>query len=198
MRCLFCERGAWYRCARTGVLLCPEHARLEVVALRGGGKGGRFDVRAAVAEDYPHLEELALHFWGETEMECFERTYDVLKLPAFAAYDDDELVGFLSYAVEEDALNIVVLNVLPEHQGVGLGKELVKELVGEAKKRGLSRLIVATSNDNLSALYFYQRIGFVIEEVLPGRIVEYHGDVERGVGDIPVRDEVRLQLPLAG
>lgn len=196
MRCLFCERGAWYRCARTGVLLCPEHARLEVVAPRGGGGARHFDVRAAVAGDYPRLEEMALHFWGETDMECFERTYDVLKLPAFVAYDDDVLVGFLSYAVEEDALNIVVLNVLLEHQGVGLGKQLVKALVGEARKRGLSRLIVATSNDNLPGLYFYQRIGFVIEEVLPGRIAECHGEVERGVGDIPVRDEIRLQLSL--
>jgi GNAT superfamily N-acetyltransferase len=198
MRCLFCERGAWYRCARTGVLLCAEHARLEVVAPRGRGAATRIDVRAAAEEDYPRLEELALHFWGETDMECYERTYDVLELPAFVACDNDQMVGFLSYAVEEDALNIVVLNVLPEHQGFGLGKELVKALVGEAKGRGLPRLIVATSNDNLPGLYFYQRIGFVIEEVLPGRIVDYHGEVERGVGDIPVHDERRLQLLLAG
>lgn len=196
MRCYFCERGAWHRCARTGVLLCPEHARLEVVASRGKSWALPLDVRPATPEDHPRLRELALHFWGETEVKCFGRVYDVLKLPSFLVCTDDELVGFLSYAVEGDALNIVMLDVLPEHQGLGLGKELLKAAIEEAQRRSLSRLIVATSNDDLMALYFYQRTGFVIEEIVPGGIMEHHGEIEKGFGEIGIRDEIRLQLPL--
>jgi ribosomal protein S18 acetylase RimI-like enzyme len=197
MRCYFCERGAWYRCARTAVLLCPEHARLEVVASRGKSWALPLDVRPATPGDYPRLKELALHFWGETEVECFDRVYDVLKLPSFLVCSDDELVGFLSYAVEGDALNVAMLNVLPQHQGLGLGNELLQAAIEEAQRRGLSRLIVATSNDDLMALYFYQRAGFLIDEVVPGRIAEHHGEVEKGFGEIGIRDEIRLQLPLA-
>ena len=152
----------------------------------------------ARAEEYPRLKQMAVDFWGEAEVECFEREYDVCDLPAFIASVGDRTVGFLSYAVEEDALNIVMLNVLPEYQGAGVGKELVKTAGDEARKRGVSRLIVATSNDDLPALEFYQRLGFVIEEVVPGRILEHHGGVEAGFAKIPVRDEVRLQLTVTG
>jgi len=141
---------------------------------------------------------MAVDFWGETKMECFDRVYDVAELPALGAYVEDQPVGFLSYAIEEDALHIVMLNVLPEYQGAGVGKELVKTAVEEARKRGLSRLFVATSNDDLPALEFYQRFGFVIEEVVPARILELHGGVEAGFAGIPVRDEVRLQLTVTG
>jgi ribosomal protein S18 acetylase RimI-like enzyme len=198
MRCLFCEREAWYRCARTGVLLCPRHARLEIVATRGESEVKPFDVRAATLAEYPRLKELALHFWRETEVESFGRVYDVLTLPALLGYVDDELVGFLSYAVEEGALNIVMLNVSPTYQGFGLGKGLLKAALAEARKRDLSRLIVATSNDNLGALDFYQRAGFVIEEIVPGRVVEHHEGAEKGFSGIGIRDEIRLQLLLAG
>lgn len=201
MRCELCKRPAWYRCGRTGVPICPVHASLEVVASwPDDGRSGSFDVRAATLEEYPCLKRMAVGFWGETEMECFEGVYgvyDVTQLPAFAGLAEEQLVGFLSYAIEEDALNIVMLNVLPERQGAGLGQELVNAVIGEAGRRNLSRLIVGTSNDNLPALDFYQRLGFVVKEVVPGRIVEYHGGVEEGFGGIGVRDEIRLELALA-
>lgn len=198
MRCELCKRPAWYRCGRTGVPICSVHASLEVVASRANeGRSGSFEVRAATLEEYPCLKQMAVDFWGETEMECFEGVFDVTQLPAFAGLAEDHLVGFLSYAIEEDALNIVMLNVLPEHQGAGLGQELVKAVIGEAGRRNLSRLIVGTSNDNLPALDFYQRLGFVIAEVVPGRIVEYHGGIEEGFAGIGVRDEIRLELALA-
>jgi len=115
MRCEFCKRLAWYRCGHTGVPVCPVHARLEVVASQPGRRLAAVEVDAAVPEDYPRLKELADHFWGDTEVECFERAHDVGDLPALAALVDDEAVGFLSYSVENDALNIVMLNVVPEH-----------------------------------------------------------------------------------
>jgi ribosomal protein S18 acetylase RimI-like enzyme len=196
MKCSFCGRDAWHRCARTGVLLCPQHAGLEIVALRAETSATSCEVRAATPKDYSRLKKSALHFWGETEVECFDKAYDVQKLPAFVVSVDDELAGFLSYAVEGDALKIVMLNVLPDDQGAGLGKQLLKAAVVEARRKGLSRLIVATSNDDLLALYLYQRAGFVIEEVVPRRILEHHGGVEKGFSDIAIRDEIRLELPL--
>lgn len=60
---------------------------------------------------------------------------------------------------------------------------------------GLRTMILSTSNDNLPALYFYQRRGFVIEQVLPGVALKHHqasGEPEIGFGGIPVRDEIRL------
>ena len=198
MRCAFCENWAWHRCADTGKLVCPHHARFEVVAVTTGGEAVEWQVCPATEGHYPRLEELALRFWGETEVECFDREYDVLKLPAFVGLKNDHVVGFVSYAVEGDRMNLVMLNVVPQCQGCGLGSAMLAKAVIEPHKLGLSRVVVATSNDDVSALYFYQRSGFVIEQVVPGRIAEHHGGLEKGFAGIPVRDEIRMQLALDG
>lgn len=198
MRCAFCDGPAWYRCSLTGAYVCPPHARVQVVALNAKREPEPSSVRAAGAQDYARLQELALRFWGETEVECFDREYDVLKLPAFVGLKHDDVVGFVSYAVEGDRMNLVMLNVVPQYQGRGLGSAMLAKAVIEAHKLGLSRVVVATSNDDVSALYFYQRSGFVIEQVVPGRIAEHHGGLEKGFAGIPVRDEIRMQLALDG
>lgn len=196
MRCALCGEPAWYRCARTGLLVCPRHARMEVVAAREHGQRKPFKVRDAEPKDGGRLKELALHFWGETEVECFDRLYSVLQLPALVAELDSELAGFLSYAVEGERMNLVMLNVLPDYQGGGLGQALLEAAIGFARRSGLKRVVVATSNDDLPALGFYQRHGFVISEVVPGRILEHHGGEEEGFAGIPIRDEIRLELSL--
>ena len=55
------------------------------------------------------------------------------------------------------------------------------------------KLLVSTSNDDLPALAFYQSLGFQIYEVKPNVIAEKHGMVLKGIGGLPVRDELRLQ-----
>ncbi len=197
MKCQECGEPAWHRCPRTGAFVCLQHARLEVVASHARPEPEDIDVRSAVQQEYARLEELALYFWGETSVECFDREYDVLELPAFAGLCGGEVAGFLSYAVEGERMTLVLLHVLPEHQGRGLGSALLARAVMEASTRGLSRVAMATTNDDLPALAFYQRSGFVIAEVVPGRLVEHHGGVEeKGFAGIPVRDEVRLELSL--
>jgi ribosomal protein S18 acetylase RimI-like enzyme len=201
MRCAFCEEPAWYRCARSGLPICPRHARVEVVAARDEVTVGSCTLRASEPHDRERLEQLALHFWGETEVECFDRVYDVLKLPAIVAELGGALVGFVSYAVDGavdgERMNLVMFNVLPDFQGRGVGKELLQAAVEKARLLGLTRLAVATSNDDLPALGFYQRAGFTVEAVVPGRILQHHGKEERGFAGVPVRDEIWLQLPPA-
>ena len=194
MRCAFCENWAWHRCADTGKLVCPHHARFEVVAVTTGGEAVEWLVCPATEGHYPRLEELALRFWGETKVDNFGRAYDVLKLPAFVAQAGEEVAGFHSHSVEDDRMNLVMLNVVPEHQGRGLAKALLGAAVAEAQKLGLNNLVVATSNDDLPALDFHQRAGFVIAEVVPGLLVEHQGRVKEGFAGIPVRDEIRLEL----
>jgi ribosomal protein S18 acetylase RimI-like enzyme len=197
MRCAFCEEPAWYRCARSGLPICPRHARVEVVAARDEVAAGSCILRASEPHDRERLEQLALHFWGETEVECFDRVYDVLELPAIVAELGGEVVGFVCFAVDGERINLVMCNVLPDFQGRGVGKDLLQAAVEKARLLGLTRLVVATSNDDLPALAFYQRAGFTVEAVVPGRILEHHGEEEKGFAGIPVRDEIRLQLPLA-
>jgi len=92
-----------------------------------------------------------------------------------------------------DLLNLVMLNVLPGYQGQGAGRALVAAAEETARARGLRRAIAATSNDDLPALYFYQRCGYHLTGLKAGHLVIHHGGEETGFAGIPVRDELQLQ-----
>jgi ribosomal protein S18 acetylase RimI-like enzyme len=109
---------------------------------------------------------------------------------------DDKLVGLISLALDEGDLTIVLLSVYPEYQGSGVGAALVEAAVNEAEKKRLTVIKVATTNDDIPALYFYQRRGFVIFEVARGSLIEHHGSAVPGFADIPIRDEIRLRRPV--
>jgi ribosomal protein S18 acetylase RimI-like enzyme len=193
-RCSFCDGNAQYRDQVTGQYVCLVHARLEVVAVARQPSALPLTVRPAVADDYRRIEELALYFWNETEVDCFDRKYDVLACPAFLVCDGGEAVGQASYAVEEEwnAVVLVMLNILPDQQRRGGGWLLLDAVRDEARRCGLERLLVVTSNDDLPALALYQRYGFCITGILPGRIAADHGGAFPGLAGIPVRDEIRL------
>ena len=62
-----------------------------------------------------------------------------------------------------------------------------------ARRLDLKRLIVSTTNDNLPALYFYQRRGYRLTDLVPNNITAQTGQEVAGFAGIPVRDEVRLE-----
>ena len=198
--CAHCGRKAIYRDRGTGLRVCLEHARLEVIASGHPWTAPALTIRRGAKEDSARIEELSLYFWDETVVDCFDRQYNVTACPAFVACEGDHVVGLVSYAVEAewDASVLVVLNVLPAYQGWGGGRALIDAVRNEATRLGLTKLLVVTSNDDLPALALYQRYGFRIRKVIPGRIAQEHGGELTGFSGIPVRDEIRLAYKLAG
>lgn len=202
-RCHYCKRPAWFQDQATGFPLCPVHSRLRVCAADPETRPRRPQVswliRPAGPADQSAILKLWKHFWSDDGMDCFDRDYRAVKIPHLLACQGEQIVGLLGYAVERewDAINIVVLNVLPSHQGRGGARGLIAALEKEACRTGIGRLIVATSNDNVAALYFYQRLGFQITGIEVGAIEPDEDDEHLvGVGGIPVRDEIRLEKRL--
>ena len=201
--CALCGARAQYRDRETGQHVCLEHARLAVVAAGQRDAGPPLAIRRAMPADYPRIEELALYFWDETVVDCFDRRYDVMACPAFLGCDAGKIVGVVSFAVEEawNAAVLVMLHVLPDYQGRGGGWSLVDAVCNEARERGLAQVLVATTNDDLPALSLYQRYGFHITGIEIGRVAQDHaregqyaGCELTGLAGIPVRDEVRLEI----
>ncbi|MEM3696118.1 MAG: GNAT family N-acetyltransferase [Candidatus Bathyarchaeia archaeon] len=87
----------------------------------------------------------------------------------------------------------MALGVLPQYQNLNIGKSLVEKVEEEAKRLCKKKLLVSTSNDDLPALAFYQSIGFQIYEIKQNVIAEKHGMILKGIGGLPIRDELRLQ-----
>ena len=82
-------------------------------------------------------------------------------------------------------------------QRSGVGGHLVAEAELMARRTGRDACGVATTNDNLPALYFYQRRGYRITDVVRDAWRD-HAELTIGVGfaNIPVLDELRLEKAL--
>ncbi|MEE8390576.1 MAG: GNAT family N-acetyltransferase [Anaerolineae bacterium] len=194
--CTYCDANAIYRDRSSGAGLCPVHSLLEVTGPRGEAPRPPLTIRPATPADRTRIAELTAHFWGELQVESFGRRYQIDVLPAFVACDEDEIVGVASYAREEGATNLVMLVVLPQWQGRGVAHRLIEIVAEMTRTEGVERVILSTTNDDLPALGLYQRLGFVITQVLVGRLLEHHGGVEPGFSSIPVRDEIQMELRL--
>jgi ribosomal protein S18 acetylase RimI-like enzyme len=198
MSCEYCGKDAVYKCGVCGRLLCVEHAKLRTVCRSCVSKRSlNHSVNKVVSkEEKGKIREMVKWFWGEQEQVAFDRKFVVAELHAYVAKTGNNVIGFISYAEAEDAILIVALGILPRYQGMGVGRSLVEKLEAEAEKMRKNRLLVSTSNDDLPALAFYQSLGFQIYEVKPDVIAEKHGRVLKGVGDLPIRDELRLRKPV--
>lgn len=186
-RCPVCGKDLPLTDARITVT-CSDHApEAEVV----------FEVREAGAADRRDIEAICDRAWGETEFDSFGATFDVMSGVNFIAEVDGSLAGLVSLAVHGGELAIVLLTVYPEFQGSGVGSGLVAQAVAAAADRGLPFVKVATTNDNIPSLYFYQRQRFVIYDVACGLAADKHGSATPGFSGIRVRDEIRLRRPVA-
>lgn len=194
MSCRYCEKDAVYKCAFCGKLLCGDHAKLRVSCPSCLKKTKvKYNIEDVAEENRKQIRDFVKRFWGEEEQLTYDRKFIAAELPAYVAETKKEIVGFISFADFKDAVLIVALGVFPRYQGSGVGKSLVKKVEAEAKRMRKKKLLVSTSNDDLPALAFYQSLGFQICEVKPNVIAEKHGRILRGIGGLPVRDELRLQ-----
>jgi ribosomal protein S18 acetylase RimI-like enzyme len=122
---------------------------------------------------------------------------DVLAPPGLVAEKDGRPFGLLTYRRENGDCELAFLIALERHRGIGTG--LVEALRREVADCG--RIWVVTTNDNLEALRFYQRRGFVLSALRPGAVDHARARLKPqiskiGAFGIPIRDELELQLEL--
>ena len=122
---------------------------------------------------------------------------DVLTLPGLVAERAGRPVGLLTYRRDGDECELAVLIAIERHAGVGTA--LVDALKREVAACG--RIWVVTTNDNLDALRFYQRRGFVLTALRPGAVDDARRRLKPAIGTvgehgIPLSDELELELRL--
>lgn len=120
------------------------------------------------------------------------------ELDGFAVFDNEDIIGLLTYHVKNNSCEIVSLDSLREKQGMGTA--LVDVMIEKSKEMKVNRLWLMTTNDNTTAMRFYQKRGFVFVAVHPNAIGESRKlkqDIpEIGCDGIPIRDEMELEYPL--
>lgn len=69
----------------------------------------------------------------------------------------------------QTAITLETLSVLPDHRGGGVGEALIEAAWEHLAELGVDDMAITTTNTNVDAHRFYERLGF-----RPGFVV-YHG-----------------------
>jgi N-acetylglutamate synthase-like GNAT family acetyltransferase len=157
-----------------------------------------FTVRPVTTQDDEWVLSLVRE-WGADFIVSRGRTIFPTRLPGFCAIGSEgERLGLASYEITAGECQLVTLHALRLYEGIGTA--LTEAIRDTAASAGCRRLWVVTTNDNIDALRFYQRRGF--------ELVALHRDLRdvarrlkpsiplTGNYDIPIRDEIELELRL--
>ena len=193
----FGAKPAVLRCSRCGKFVDWEDAHVQVICTcKPHIELPPVLVREASDTDRAAARELFERDFGRTRIVAFGEVMDIDQMPALVAQMHRDISGALAYRQYGDALHIVALATDPMWQRSGVGGHLLAEAELLARRLNLLRLIVSTTNDNLPALYFYQRRGYRLIELVPNSIIEHTKRQAGGFAGIPVRDEIRLEKKL--
>lgn len=136
--------------------------------------------------------------WLTTQMIIRGEVVDMTKVDGVVVYENDAIIGLMTYMVKENVCEITSLDSLSERRGIGTS--LIEWAIDIARGNRCSRVIVVTTNDNIHAIRFYQRRGFDMARL-------YHNalDVSRrlkpeipmiGEEGIPLRHEIEFEYRL--
>jgi len=155
-------------------------------------------IRPFADDDRPWAIELMRERWSGEVVVTRGKARDASLLEGFVAEIEGEPAGLAVYETRGAESELVTLDSLRE--GVGVGSALVAAVANAAWRQECRRLLVVTTNDNVRALGFYQRRGFVLTALRKGAIEKSRRIKpeipELGCDDIPIRDELELTLAL--
>lgn len=155
----------------------------------------KLQFRSKIETDEKWITGVASKLWGSTEIISKEHTYDILTLPNIIAERDGKPVGFVMYAIEGKACEIVALYTALKNQGIGTN--LIDQVKNVVKRDGCTKVWLMTTNDNTNALRFYQKRGFVITTIRTN-VMEEQRKLKPipflGNDGIEIRDEIELEI----
>jgi GNAT superfamily N-acetyltransferase len=120
------------------------------------------------------------------------------RLPGLIAEVDGKPAGLITYEIVGNKCEIVTMNSLAEARGVG--SALVDAVRNAAANAGCQRLWLITTNDNTTALRFWQKRGFRLAALYRNAIEQSRKLKPEipltGNDGIPIRDEIELEIKL--
>lgn len=158
----------------------------------------KFQIVEADESHREMIEQIWIEHWGGTTMVSRGRLYNASEFPGFFARDDDNILGLVTYRIEDTECEVMSLNSFQD--GIGVGSALLEAVKGKAKSFNCRRLWLLTTNDNMNALRFYQKRGFVLVAVHRNALEESRKLKPQipmiGFDEIPLRDEIELEIEL--
>jgi len=157
------------------------------------------NIRKIQNNDRTWVNEFIRNHWGSEKIIVHNEIYVPAELEGFIAEDNERKIGLITYHIIKNSCEIVTLNSTIEHRG--FGRELVKSVIEETKLKGCELIWVVTTNDNIRAIEFYQKLGFQLIMVYPDA-VNYSRKLKNEIpltaeNGIAIRDELEFVLQLS-
>ena len=152
------------------------------------------DVRPGTAADHAWVVETAHEVLGDPFQAHSRRQFHVTDAELLLVERDGAPVGFLSWEVDGDWCEVLAIAVTDRSRGAGA--LLMAAAERAAGEHGCSRMRVVTTDENVRARAFYERLGYELAERLVGAVDECR---VRYKPTIPahIHDELRYERTLA-
>ena len=147
--------------------------------------------------DRKEIDAFIVRQWFSLQMIVHGECIDLSTAEGWYAYECDEIIGLITYRVSDDKMEILSLDSLYKNQGTGTS--LLNKAVTEARNNGISKITLIT-NDNLSALHFYQKYGFDMVRLYNNAVDEARKLKPQiplfGIDGIPLKHEIEMEMKL--
>lgn len=159
----------------------------------------KFKIRKINEGDREWIRRFIIKEWGAEKIISWGKVYYPHKLDGFVAVVNKKYLGLITYIIRKEKCKLISLNTL--RKGKGIGTALLEAVKKSVRKIGCKKIFLATTNDNLDALRFYQKKGFNIKSLYIESITYAREKLKPeipllGNYGIPIRDEIGLEIVL--
>ena len=140
--------------------------------MKGTLKYERLDRKVITEEQFKQVLEIE-RCEGEDEAYSEEVMKELLiedeKISNFVCFDDDKIVGYISYNPKSKRRNgsiyIISLVILPQYRRLGIAQNLIYTACKYYENKGLGEIMsLQVDKDNVPAINLYKKVGFEIKE----------------------------------
>jgi GNAT superfamily N-acetyltransferase len=150
------------------------------------------------ASDAALIQSAAKIHWGDVLIVVHGSLYYLDHLPGFKAVQNGTMQGMVTYQIGEGLCEIVSLDSFIPQQGIG--RKLVDAVIETARQAGCKKILLVSTNDNLDAMAFYQKLGFQMVWVEPDAVTRSR-EIKPSIpllaeNGLPIRDEITFELKI--
>jgi len=152
----------------------------------------KINFREWTKNDFDNVREILLSTWIDTyskiipakelkaylNISCSDEKLNELVNDDFTkgtiAETDYKPAGWLRTNINktENRFYVVQLYVLPDYQGMGIGKKLMKIAEKEAIQNNYDKIWLGVMSENILSVNWYKALGFIFEEEAPFRMID--------------------------
>ncbi len=156
------------------------------------------DIRQIDQTCRQRINSFIVQQWYTMQMVVHGESIDMGNADGYYACEGDEIIGLITYRITGKEMEILSLDSL--QKGRGIGTELLDTVVAKARETGMQKIMLITTNDNLSALRFYQKRGFDMSRLYCNALAQARKIKPEipliGMDGIPLKHEIELEMIL--